>query len=972
MKKRLFRLIVVVIILFIAMFNSKTIAINFDAKNVSEKYEEWLELSEKNKQNTIAPLPFNVRANAKTGVVNRLKYLLKTPTLPSKYDLRDYIDIEVKNQLSTEECWAFSANSSLETYLDKRGEKYNFSERHIEYDTVNNFLDATNEYGLNRTPGEGGYVTTAFTYYSRGRGPILEEDMPFKNNELPISINELPVNVAIKKVDNMIYFPNIYKYRENDCIVYKDANNVEYTPSQVEEIRNRIKEHIINYGAVSTDVFAQNIGVSAYVENNNLYQNHTVTIIGWDDEYSKNNFNFRGHKPDNDGAYIVLNSWGNDWGDNGVYYISYDDAFIESQARGITSISDIEYDNIYQYDISEMFGGYDVKYSANIYNCTENEKVTEVMIGSIGEQTCDIYINTTSGNLNISNLRKIASDVELKAGYNTIKITEDVQLEKGNRFAVVVELKEDYEGIGAEYNIGDAGNAISNPGESFISTNGTNWQDIYVANDMSNISIKVYTKADEKSIEISDIAGEAYEGIGGSYNFSVKTTYLEKGNALDIHIYKNGIDETEKFNIYNNVIKGNGTYVKLEAKDTITRGEYEVKIKLSNFDMITKHLEVGHVVETIGKPTKVNKIYTYNGEEQTFELNGFDANKMTISGNKRKNAGEQTVRIALINSDYIWEDGTTDDVVFSFKIEKANPNINYTATNNSVTYNGQKHGIILNIISPNNVIVRYMNGNNEYVLAEMPKYSEVGNYTIKFKMSINENYTDLYGQQTLTINKYKIKNNTTDYEGFYDAKEHTISISVDIPNYQIKYSLDNTNYNLSEIPKFKEVGEYIVNYKITNSNCEELYGSNKVKLYGIKEIDPSIKTRDNMLVLINNSLSDLINKFTVYAKTKVFRHYDKNNKEIADNTLKTGEKVILNLNGTKNYNYEISVLGDVNGDGLINSADLLKIRQHLLNMTKLVGAYYTASDINSDNNINSADLLRVRQHLLGIKTVSQN
>lgn len=88
------------------------------------------------------------------------------------------------------------------------------------------------------------------------------------------------------------------------------------------------------------------------------------------------------------------------------------------------------------------------------------------------------------------------------------------------------------------------------------------------------------------------------------------------------------------------------------------------------------------------------------------------------------------------------------------------------------------------------------------------------------------------------------------------------------------------------------------------------------------------------------------------------------------------EKMIYTTGKTRIYKgnelyieYTNIVIGDINGDSEINSADLLKIRQHLLATNILSGPYFLAADVNYDNEINSADLLRIRQHLLGTKTI---
>lgn len=80
----------------------------------------------------------------------------------------------------------------------------------------------------------------------------------------------------------------------------------------------------------------------------------------------------------------------------------------------------------------------------------------------------------------------------------------------------------------------------------------------------------------------------------------------------------------------------------------------------------------------------------------------------------------------------------------------------------------------------------------------------------------------------------------------------------------------------------------------------------------------------------------------------------------------TGAKIELNK---KTYN--LVMLGDVNGDGEINSGDLLKLQKHLLKVNSLDNTpYLKAADANKDNAINSGDLLKIQKHLLKVSNIT--
>lgn len=67
------------------------------------------------------------------------------------FDLRQQIEIQIENQKTTQDCWAFASNTVLETHLALRNKEiYDFSERHMVYSTSKTFTDGVNPLGHNK------------------------------------------------------------------------------------------------------------------------------------------------------------------------------------------------------------------------------------------------------------------------------------------------------------------------------------------------------------------------------------------------------------------------------------------------------------------------------------------------------------------------------------------------------------------------------------------------------------------------------------------------------------------------------------------------------------------------------------------------------------------------------------------------------------------------------------------------------
>lgn len=323
---------------------------NGEEKSYNENYIHYLKLSDREKAEVevIPRKEFVPLSSLKKGTETK-----NSKVLLEKYNLKDDINIIVENQGQAGWCWAYSSLKAVDTYAAiNLGVNYNSSEAHLAY-TRSTFFGGWVKSYKNSTDvwNDGGYFDM-LNMYARdyAKGPVLESEIPNKKYEFS-AINKEKFENANKflSVMNTIDYPSITKEYKNDgSVECKNGSDICST-EEINEFRNSIKEHIVNNGGLYTFIQSPDDETEYYnPETASYYWNgdeskllrdigHAVTIVGWDDTYSRDNFNSNS-KPTNDGAYICLNSWGSNWGKNGYFYISYDDYTVESELSGVVDV----------------------------------------------------------------------------------------------------------------------------------------------------------------------------------------------------------------------------------------------------------------------------------------------------------------------------------------------------------------------------------------------------------------------------------------------------------------------------------------------------------------------------------------------------------------------------------------------------------------------------------------------------------
>lgn len=439
-------------------------------------------------QNTVGNVVGQPETNEKKGENNSPVDEKPEPKLEAngkvyrKYDLREVNAVsKIKNQFRDGGCRSFAALGALESHIKlKTGVELDLSENNFE--NRQGFYFGTNNVrqGRNRN---------SDIPYLVNYGPILEEDDPY----IPMKgeggegnyLTQEQVNAAAK---NPVIKDGVKQIMGFDFLKTVDTTKV--ISAEDDELL-QIKEAIAKNGGVVADMYMAHDGnktfpytdVKYYNPETKAYYfdgkdsdrtskyktveadgvkygaNHAITIVGWDDDFSKDNFTT---KPEIDGAWIVRDAQSEAFGDKGYFYVSFQSVSMGENPYVFTEVIEPQY-SIYQHD-ELAFTGFreginfatdekDVLF--NRYKAVSDSKIEKIGFyttkknaeyevylipdfNSFATDAKDLGEDEAEEFYKMVQQYKVLSGIADNAGYHTLDIPADeaISLTKGKDFAV--------------------------------------------------------------------------------------------------------------------------------------------------------------------------------------------------------------------------------------------------------------------------------------------------------------------------------------------------------------------------------------------------------------------------------------------------------------------------------------------------------------------------------------------------------
>ncbi|MCU6762343.1 Papain family cysteine protease [uncultured Roseburia sp.] len=425
-------------------------------------------------------------------------------SLPEKYDLREQglLHDEVRFQNPWGACWAFAGTQAIESSaLKQKAAQSEFSEKALAWyaytmqnrrgasDDLKEGAEIISENGdRNAKYKMGNNIMSMTAQLSSWNGASLREDIPYQDKEgqkIEMEMNGGTAYYYDPLGDWTLPYENVYDdaYHVQEMqMLYglgvlgqsSDPLSPAEQKEAAEMMTDNAKQALFEKGPLFIGFYApesrpddlggeetSHFNWDSFAQYSPDFQtmNHAVTIVGWDDTFSKDKFTIT---PPGDGAWIVKNSWSDKWGDEGYFYLSYYDTTVVyySTISGDYKNSDgyYTYDHNYQYDYAGLKYSSSSDYSlelasvaasmgcepkiANVFTAQGPETLTAVsaltFVGTGAVVETKVYRNLKdSSNPESGELAAQQEDEFINAGYYTLPLKQAVELKKGETFSVV-------------------------------------------------------------------------------------------------------------------------------------------------------------------------------------------------------------------------------------------------------------------------------------------------------------------------------------------------------------------------------------------------------------------------------------------------------------------------------------------------------------------------------------------------------
>ena len=358
----------------------------------------------------------------------------------------NYPDVRDQDPYGT--CWAFSTMGLLEYDLINKklaDKSINLSPLQLAYFTYNFVQDPLggtvndtayyhNDNASQNYLNTGGNYEYSIRRLSQWIGAVNETDVPYS---LAGSTINTPLDSKYAYDYNSVYLNNAY------------IINIKENPDDV-------KKMIMNHGGVGVmyahyyDGMTSTVHPSAYYDNGKQTSGggtHAVMIVGWDDNYSKDNFQ-TAEKPTKNGAWLIRNSWGFT---QSYFWMSYETSSLGKTAYAFDCTNTRPYDNNYQLDGGlESYMKSEITSAYNVYTVQKKENVESESLKAVSvsftqvanvnytlEVYTDLYAkyNPSYGNKKPALTQ---SGTTTYAGVYTIPLEKEVELKPGTKYCVVV------------------------------------------------------------------------------------------------------------------------------------------------------------------------------------------------------------------------------------------------------------------------------------------------------------------------------------------------------------------------------------------------------------------------------------------------------------------------------------------------------------------------------------------------------